>query len=127
MMLVAIQMTAAGIVQTLFGIAVGETDGFQISQVSATSWLAVAYLVVFGSLITSTAYVWLLHASTPARVSTYAFVNPLIAVALGCTIGAEPFSTKLLISTALIVVAVYAIITHQSKKSPEPEVQTQEA
>jgi drug/metabolite transporter (DMT)-like permease len=114
MMTVGIQMSCAGFLIFVFALIRGEGTEFQLSQVSASSWLAWTYLTIFGSLIAFTSYVWLLQASTPARVSTYAFVNPLIAVVLGCTLGAEPFSLKLLASTALIVVAVYLIISHQA-------------
>ena len=107
-------MSCAGLLIFVFALIRGEGTEFQLSQVSTSSWLAWTYLTVFGSLIAFTSYVWLLQASTPARVSTYAFVNPLIAVVLGCTLGAEPFSLKLLASTALIVVAVYLIISHQA-------------
>jgi drug/metabolite transporter (DMT)-like permease len=114
LMTVGIQMACAGILMVGFALIRGDGTTFKFSQVSTSSWLAWIYLTIFGSLIAFTAYVWLLQASTPARVSTYAFVNPLIAVALGCTLGAEPFSLKLLASTALIVVAVYLIISHQA-------------
>ena len=62
---------------------------------SAGSWL---YLIVAGSLVGYTCYVWLLHATTPARVATYAYVNPFVAVLLGCTIGREAFSHELLVA-----------------------------
>jgi drug/metabolite transporter (DMT)-like permease len=61
--------------------------------------------------------VWLLHASTPARVATYAYVNPLIAVLLGCTIGREAFSQELFLAGALIIVAVALIVTGGAAKT----------
>lgn len=127
-----IQMGVAGAVMLGFGFAKGEHVGFEIRDVSAASVWAWIYLVVFGSLITFPAYIWLLQVSTPARVTTYAFVNPLIAVALGCTIGSEPFSLKLLFCTALIVLGVWLIISHPvrprteeiSARPPQPAPET---
>ena len=81
---------------------------------SAAAWL---YLSVAGSLVAYTAYVWLLHVSTPTRVSTYAYVNPLIAVLLGCTIGREPFSPELLVAAALVIVAVALIVRSGVRRS----------
>jgi drug/metabolite transporter (DMT)-like permease len=107
---VAMQMIAGGAI--LFGVSAtqGEFAQFhfaQITRISFGSWL---YLTLAGSLIGYTAYIWLLHASTPARVATYAYVNPLIAVLLGCTLGHEIFSHELLVAGALIIVAVVLIV-----------------
>jgi drug/metabolite transporter (DMT)-like permease len=107
---VAMQMIAGGALMLSFGVARGETGQFSIDRVtwlSAGSWL---YLTVAGSMVGYTAYVWLLHASTPARVATYAYVNPLIAVLLGCTIGHEPFSHELSVAGLLIIAAVVLIV-----------------
>ena len=95
---VAMQMIAGGSLMLGFGIVRGEIPQFSIDRLtwlSAGSWL---YLTAAGSMVGYTAYVWLLHASTPARVATYAYVNPLIAVCLGCTIGHEPFSHELFVA-----------------------------
>ncbi len=107
---VAMQMICGGAVLLLVALLCGELNQFSLSQLTYRSMLAWTYLVVVGSFIGYPAYIWLLRASTPARVSTYAFVNPLIAVALGCTIGAEPFSGRLLFSAFMIVTAVVLII-----------------
>jgi drug/metabolite transporter (DMT)-like permease len=114
-MAVAIQMIAGGGISIIAGLLMGEAANFDISMISLRSLLSWGYLLVFGSLIAYTAYVWLLDVSTPARVSTYAFVNPLIAVMLGCTVGAEPFSIRLLSASMLIVIAVAAIIGTRGK------------
>jgi drug/metabolite transporter (DMT)-like permease len=66
-------------------------------------------------LVAYTAYVWLLHVSTPARVATYAYVNPLIAVLLGCTLGREVFSHELIVAGALIIIAVALIVRGGAK------------
>ncbi len=119
---VAMQMIGGGCVLLIASVACGEMDQFQLSTVTGRSLLAWTYLVIFGSLIAFPAYIWLMTASTPSLVSTYAFVNPLIAVALGCTIGAEPFSGRLLLSAFLIVVAVVLIIYRPAAKQIEPIV-----
>jgi drug/metabolite transporter (DMT)-like permease len=107
---VAMQMIAGGTLMLGFAAVRGEPAQFSIDRLtwlSAGSWL---YLAAAGSMIGYTAYVWLLHASTPARVATYAYVNPLIAVLLGCTIGREPFSHDLFVAGALIIAAVVLIV-----------------
>lgn len=107
---VAMQMIAGGTLMLSFAALRGEPAQFAIDRVtwlSIGSWL---YLTAAGSMVGYTAYVWLLHASTPARVATYAYVNPLIAVLLGCTIGREPFSHELFVAGALIIAAVVLIV-----------------
>ena len=107
---VAMQMIAGGAI--LFGVAAtrGEFDQFHPDQVTALSLGSLLYLTIFGSLIGYTAYIWLLHNSTPARVATYAYVNPLIAVLLGCTLGREVFSHEMFVAGVLIIVAVVLIV-----------------
>lgn len=107
---VAMQMVAGGGLMLVLGLACGEGRAFSWGAISAVSAWAWVYLTLIGSLIGFTAYVWLLGVSTPARVSTYAFVNPLIAVVLGCTIGREPFTSELVLASGLIVVAVALIV-----------------
>jgi len=107
---VAMQMIAGGTL--LLGVAAVRSEAAQFSfgrvtLLSAGAWL---YLTALGSLVGYTCYVWLLHASTPARVATYAYVNPLIAVLLGCTIGHETFSHELFVAGVLIIAAVVLIV-----------------
>jgi len=104
------QMIAGGGVMMIVGFALGEGPQFSFSTVTAVSAWAWVYLALFGSLIGFTAYLWLLQVSTPSKVSTTSFVNPLIAVVLGCTLGGEPFTPKLLLSGAMILVAVILIL-----------------
>ncbi len=96
----------------LLGLAAvrGEAAQFSFGQVTLLSAGAWLYLTALGSLVGYTCYVWLLHASTPARVATYAYVNPLIAVLLGCTIGHETFSHELFVAGVLIIAAVVLIV-----------------
>ncbi|HEY3350429.1 MAG TPA: EamA family transporter [Thermoanaerobaculia bacterium] len=112
----ALQMLAGG---ALLGGAsgfAGEWARFSPSLVSGRSLAAVAYLVVFGSLVAFTAYIWLLRAASPALVSTYAFVNPVVAVFLGWLLAAEPVSTRTLVAAAVIVGAVVLITLGESRR-----------
>jgi len=111
----AMQMLAGGTLLILAGLLRGEAGAFHWSKVSTASLLAFAYLIVFGSLIGFTAYCWLLRVSTPARVSTYAFVNPMVAVFFGCVLGNEPFSPRLLIASAIIIAAVVVIVAVRTR------------
>jgi drug/metabolite transporter (DMT)-like permease len=116
---VAMQMIAGGAI--LLGLAAtqGEFRQFAFSRVTSLSFGSWLYLTIAGSLIAYTAYVWLLHASTPARVATYAYVNPLIAVLLGCTLGREIFSHELFVAAGLIIVAVALIVRGGAKPGPK--------
>jgi nitrate/nitrite transporter NarK len=89
-----------------------------LGAVSLRSILSVGYLIVFGSWVGFTAYIWLLKVTTPARAATYAYVNPLIAVFLGWVLADEPLSVRTLLATAMIVPAVALIISH-----PTPAVE----
>jgi drug/metabolite transporter (DMT)-like permease len=87
-----------------------------VSAISARSFFALAYLIVFGSLIGFTAYIWLLGATTSARVSTYAYVNPVVAVLLGWSLAGEPMSLRTLIAAAVIIGAVALIIRYGARR-----------
>ena len=76
---------------------------------SPVSWLALAYLITFGSLIGFSAYTWLLRVSTPAKVATYAYVNPIVAVGLGWTFAGEQLTAGTLGAAALVFAAVVTI------------------
>lgn len=102
----AAQMAGGALAFLGLSLVAGETRGFSISQVSAASWLAVLYLLVGGSLIGYTAWVYLLKRSTAARLSTVTYVNPLVAVLLGWAVGREPFSFRLFVAAPLILLAV---------------------
>jgi drug/metabolite transporter (DMT)-like permease len=112
----AMQMLAAGVALLGVSVALGEPWQFDPSAVSLRSWLGLLYLVVFGSLIAFSAYVWLLRASTPARVSTYAYVNPVVAVLLGWALAGEALTTRMLVAAAVIVSGV-ALITLAPKRA----------
>lgn len=112
---VALQMITGGGVLFVWSLLQGEVKHFSFTNVTALSFWAWFYLTIAGSLVAYTAYVWLLHATTPARVATYAYVNPLIAVLLGCTIGREVFSPEIYLAGGLIIVAVVLVLRGGAK------------
>ncbi len=109
-MATAIEMLAGGGMLLVFSTIVGEPFRLDPATVSAKSLLALGYLFLFGSLLAFTAYTWLLGVSTPARVSTYAYVNPVIAVVLGWTLGGEEMTGRIIVSALIIVVGVVLIV-----------------
>lgn len=115
-MTAAIQMLVGGVFVGIIGAVRGELGGFALSAVLMRSFLAWAYLLVFGSLIAFTAFVYLLKVATPARVATYAYVNPVVAVILGWLIAGEAVSARMLVAAAIIVAGV-AIITAAEGRS----------
>jgi drug/metabolite transporter (DMT)-like permease len=106
----AMQMLSGSASMLLTGWMLGEGSRLRFAAVSPHSWLAFAYLVVAGSIIAYPVYVWLLEHSTPAKVSTYAYVNPVVAVILGRAILGEPMNLRMAFAAAIIIGAV-AIIT----------------
>ena len=122
---VAMQMIAGGTLMLGFAAVRGEAAQFSIDRVTGLSAGAWLYLTAAGSMVGYTAYVWLLHASTPARVATYAYVNPFIAVMLGCTIGHETFSHELVVAGGLIITAVILIVRGGAAKA-DPATQYEE-
>lgn len=118
----SMEMIAGGFLLTVAGLALGEAPTFRISNVSLRSELAMAYLITFGSLLGFTAYNWLLTHSTPARVSTYAYVNPVVAVFLGWMIAREPVTLRTVLATAVIVSAVALIISHRARPAKGEEM-----
>lgn len=107
----AMQMLAGGLLLTVVGLAVGEGRGLDLSAVSASSAGALLYLIVLGSLIGFSAYVWLLRVEPPSRVATYAYVNPVVAVALGWLFAGETVSAQTLLAAAIIIGAVVLIVS----------------
>lgn len=120
LMSTAAEMLAGGVLMLIAGLLLGQGAQVRLDHVSAISLAALAYLVVFGSFIGFTAYVWLLKVSTPARVSTYAFVNPVVAVFLGWALAGEELSLRMLMAAAVIVAAVMLI----TLKQPAPIAST---
>ena len=110
------QMLAGGIFLACASFALGEYRDFHPSSVSRGAWLALLYLVVAGSIIAFTAYVWLLHHESPTKVGTYAYVNPLVAVVLGYFFGAEGLGPRTILGTLCVLVSVVLITTTPAKK-----------
>jgi drug/metabolite transporter (DMT)-like permease len=105
------QMLTGGASLFLAGTLAGEWTRVDPGAVSAKSLLSLLYLLVFGSLVAFSAYAWLLRATTPAKVSTYAYVNPVVAVLLGWALAGEPLTARTLVSAAIIVASVAMITT----------------
>lgn len=120
-----IQMLCGGGLLFLASLVTGEPAGFDPAAVSLKSMLALGYLVVFGSLVAFTAYVWLLRAASPVLVSTYAYVNPVVAVFLGWALAGEPLTAGTLIAAAVILSGV-ALITSSQAKSLKGEERAEE-
>ena len=116
------QMLAGGSALLLVGTLMGEWTGFEITAVSLNSWLALAYLLVFGSLIAFTAYSWLLKNARPSMVATYAYVNPAIAVILGWAIAGESFTGRMLLGAGVIVGSVLLITSQNSEAIVEEKL-----
>jgi len=105
----AMQMLVGGVALSLLGLGLGEPWRVDPAAFSQRSILALLYLIVFGSIVAFSAYVWLLRVSTPARVGTYAYVNPVIAVFLGWLLADEALTGRMLIAAAVIVSGVVLI------------------
>lgn len=113
----AAQMLTGGAALFVAGAVAGELGRLELGAASARSILSLVYLIVFGSLIGFTAYTYLLQVSTPARVSTYAYVNPVVAVFLGWAFAGEPVTGRTLLAAAVILAGV-AIITAAGERRP---------
>ena len=120
------QMLAGGALLALTAAARGECSGFQFSHVSATAWLSLIYLIVAGSIIAFTAYVWLIHHESPTRVGTYAYVNPVVAVLFGYFLGGEPLDMRTILGTVFVLISVVVITTTPVVK-PAPAVVAEDA
>lgn len=107
----AMQMICGGALQALVGLTLGELGRFDLAAVSWRSGVAWVYLMVFGSWVAFSAYVWLLRVVSPAKAATYAYVNPAVAVLLGWLVLGEPLSVLTLAAMGLIVAAVVLITT----------------
>jgi drug/metabolite transporter (DMT)-like permease len=113
----ALQMLGGGAVIGVVALAHGDFARLDLAAVSARSWSAFIYLVLVGSLAGYSAFVWLMKHSTPAKVSTYAYVNPVVAVFLGWLLLHEPVTSRTLAASAVILTAV-VIITVQKNRAP---------
>jgi len=112
----SMQMLAAGPLLAVTGAARGELGHLTPAMLTATPLLAIAFLVVFGSIAGFGSYVWLLRNTTPTRASTYAFVNPLIAVVLGWAIAGEKLGWRTFAASTLIVSSVAAVVLGSARR-----------
>ena len=117
----AMQMLAGGTLLTIAGLATGEAPRFHVDAISPASASAFAYLVLVGSLVGYSSYVWLLRVAPLPRISTYAYVNPVVAVFLGALVVGEPITLRTLVASAVIVIGVALIVTARGR-APEPGV-----
>ena len=113
------QMLVGGVWLTVLAAALGEFRGFRLQAVSIKAWFALAYLIVAGSIVAYTAYVWLIHHESPTKVGTYAYVNPVVAVLLGYFVGGEALTFRTIVGTALVLVSVVVITTAPKKQVME--------
>jgi len=118
LMTAAQQMIAGGVILLVAGLALGESRQLQWSRVSMQSAVAFAYLTVVGSLVGFSTFAWLLKNTTPARLSTYAYINPVVAVILGWAIGGEALTGRMLCAAAVIVLSVVIITTRRATGAP---------
>jgi drug/metabolite transporter (DMT)-like permease len=110
------QMLAGGVLLALTATALGELRNFHPGAVSHGAWLALLYLIVAGSIIGFTAYVWLIHHESPTKVGTYAYVNPVVAVLLGYFLGGETLGLRTILGTMFVLISVVVITTTRVKK-----------
>jgi len=110
------QMLAGGLLLTVTAAALGEFRNFHPSSVSRAAWLSLLYLIVAGSIIGFTAYVWLIHHESPTKVGTYAYVNPVVAVLVGYFLGGEALGLRTILGTLFVLVSVVVITTAPAKK-----------
>ncbi|MGW0120888.1 EamA family transporter [Streptomyces sp. NPDC003327] len=112
----AYEMVAGGVAGLVVGLIRGEQHGLDLAEVSTRSWAALAYLVVFGSLLAFTAYAWLLQAAPLSLVATYAYVNPVVAVALGALVLNEAVSWPIALGGAIVVGGVCLIVSTERRR-----------
>jgi drug/metabolite transporter (DMT)-like permease len=116
----AMQMLCAGAMLAVLGVARGELAHVRLGAVSPASFAAVGFLVVFGSLLAFTAYGWLLNNTSTALLSTYAYVNPAVAVFLGWALAGEHVGGKELVAGVVILVSIAMLVL---ARDPQPEAE----
>jgi drug/metabolite transporter (DMT)-like permease len=110
------QMLVGGMLLALTAAGLGEFRNFHLSAISTGVWLSLLYLIVAGSIIGFTAYVWLIHHESPTKVGTYAYVNPVVAVLIGYFLGGEALGLRTILGTLLVLISVVVITMTQAKK-----------
>jgi drug/metabolite transporter (DMT)-like permease len=107
----AAQMLTGGAMLFVLAAVSNEFTGFRMQAVSWNAWFALIYLIIAGSIVGFTAYVWLLHYESPTKVGTYAYVNPVVAVGMGYFFGGEAVGARTLLGTLLVLTSVITITT----------------
>ena len=113
----AAQMLTGGVLLLVLAAVTGEFSQFHPTNISPTAWFSLGYLIVAGSIVAYTAYMWLLHYESPTKVGTYAYVNPIVAVVVGAWLGGETIGRRTILGAALILVSVVAITTMKTRAS----------
>jgi drug/metabolite transporter (DMT)-like permease len=121
------QMLVGGLLLTVAAAVFGEFRNFHPFEVSRNAWLALLFLIVFGSIIGFTAYVWLIHHESPTKVGTYAYVNPVVAVILGYFLGGEALAMRTIVGVVFVLISVVSITTTRAKKQDAHERALHEA
>ncbi len=120
----AMQMLCGGALLALAGVVSGELGDLHVGSISASSWTAFAYLILIGSLVGFTAYTWLLPNARLSLISTYAYVNPVVALFLGWAIASEPITLRTFVASAIVIMAVVIIVTargREARTAPTPD------
>jgi len=110
------QMLAGGVLLVLTAVARGEFSNFHPWAISRGAWLSLLYLIVAGSILAFTAYLWLIHHESPTKVGTHAYVNPLVAVLLGYFLGGEALGLRTILGTVFVLISVVVITTTRAQK-----------
>ena len=121
LLLSALSLLSGSAMLLVAGTIFGEWRGFSFAAISHRSWWSLAYLVIFGSVITFTAYNWLLEHYSPTLVATHTYVNPIVAVALGWWFAGESVTLNVIIATAIIVAAVMLVDRGTTQLNREQE------
>jgi drug/metabolite transporter (DMT)-like permease len=120
------QMLAGGGMLLILGLLSGEAAELRVGDASLRSLLALGYLIVFGSIVGYSAYVWLLRVVSPARVATYAYVNPVVAVLLGWAFAGEALTLRMALAALVIILGVALITTDRAHEEAAAGVRVRE-
>jgi drug/metabolite transporter (DMT)-like permease len=122
LVMTGMEMLCGGIACLVAGAATGEFGQLHLAELTTDAWLAFAFLVLAGSMVAYTAYVWLLRNAELSLVTTYAFVNPVVAVILGTIILSEPFTVRSAIATGGVVAGVILMLRRKPAEPTSPDV-----
>jgi drug/metabolite transporter (DMT)-like permease len=109
-----LQLLSGGVMLIVVSFLLGEWSDFNLSQVSVRSWSGLVYLVLFGSIVTFSAYTWLLTITSATRISTHTFINPIVAVLVGWAFGSEALTWDILIAAVLITGSVWIVLSRKA-------------